>query len=149
MAKFPSRLALLGLLAVAGYQNREKISEMLSKTRNQSPDNLDGRPERSFLDELNEFFTLDNLSAKATEAIDDVRARFEEQGQEQKAHSWVGAGANESLSRDELETVLGADAIDDLSRRTGMSRDQLLDKLARVLPEAIDDMTPEGRPVAA
>jgi hypothetical protein len=27
---FPSMTALLGLLAVAGYQNREKISEMLS-----------------------------------------------------------------------------------------------------------------------
>lgn len=27
---FPSMTALLGLLAVAGYQNRDKISEMLS-----------------------------------------------------------------------------------------------------------------------
>ena len=30
---FPSMTALLGLLAVAGYQNRDKIAEMLERPR--------------------------------------------------------------------------------------------------------------------
>ena len=32
----PSLLALLGLVAVAGYQNRDRISEMLSDARQKS-----------------------------------------------------------------------------------------------------------------
>ena len=33
----PSMVALLGLLAVAGYQNRDKIAEMLNSFKNKGP----------------------------------------------------------------------------------------------------------------
>ena len=33
---FPSMAALLGLLAVAGYQNRDKLAEMLGGTQNKA-----------------------------------------------------------------------------------------------------------------
>ena len=35
---FPSMTALLGLLAVAGYQNRDKIAEMLRGASSSNPD---------------------------------------------------------------------------------------------------------------
>ena len=40
----PSMLALLGLLAVAGYQNRDKISGALNDLKTRSPQNPDGSP---------------------------------------------------------------------------------------------------------
>lgn len=40
---FPSMTALLGLLAVAGYQNRDKLSEMLgNRSERASPESLAG-----------------------------------------------------------------------------------------------------------
>jgi hypothetical protein len=38
---FPSMTALLALLAIAGYQNRDKIAEMLRGTRQNSPGTAD------------------------------------------------------------------------------------------------------------
>jgi len=35
--------------------------------------------------------------------------------------------------------------VDELARRTGLSRDQVLNELARMLPSAVDRMTPGGR----
>jgi uncharacterized protein YidB (DUF937 family) len=35
--------------------------------------------------------------------------------------------------------------VDELSRRTGLSRDQVVTELARMLPNAVDKLTPEGR----
>ena len=35
--KMPSMLALLGLLAVAGYQNRDKIGEAIKRLQNDTP----------------------------------------------------------------------------------------------------------------
>ena len=39
---YPSLTALLGLLAIAGYQNRDKIAEMLGRMGRASPE-LPGR----------------------------------------------------------------------------------------------------------
>jgi len=35
--------------------------------------------------------------------------------------------------------------LDTLSQQTGLSRDELLTKLSRELPDAVDKYTPEGR----
>jgi hypothetical protein len=51
--RFPSMTALLGLLAIAGYQNRDKIAEMLSGLGQKKPGTEAGdRPRgvRHFID---------------------------------------------------------------------------------------------------
>jgi uncharacterized protein YidB (DUF937 family) len=40
---------------------------------------------------------------------------------------------------------LGGDVVNELSRRTGLSRDQVVDELARMLPNVVDKLTPDGR----
>jgi uncharacterized protein YidB (DUF937 family) len=67
------------------------------------------------------------------------------QGAGVKAHSWVGSGPNEPVSPDQLRAGLGDDAIDAVSRQTGMSRDDLLAALSRHLPQVVDQLTPHGR----
>ena len=41
--------------------------------------------------------------------------------------------------------ALGGDVVNELSRRTGLSRDQVVDELARMLPNVVDKLTPDGR----
>jgi uncharacterized protein YidB (DUF937 family) len=41
--------------------------------------------------------------------------------------------------------ALGGDIVDKLSRRTGLTRDQVVAELARMLPNVVDNLTPDGR----
>jgi uncharacterized protein YidB (DUF937 family) len=66
-------------------------------------------------------------------------------GQGRAAQSWVGRGENEAINPDELGRALGADTIDQLSRETGMPRDELLQGLSENLPDFVDQLTPDGR----
>ena len=73
---FPSMTALLGLLAIAGYQNRDKIAEVISG---------------------------------------------------------LGKGAP------------APGGLGGLSQETGLSEGELLSRLSRALPDAVDKYTPDGR----
>jgi uncharacterized protein YidB (DUF937 family) len=66
-------------------------------------------------------------------------------GQGRVAQSWVGNGPNQAISPASLESALGSDAIDALTRQTGMDRNQLLDGMSQYLPGLVDHLTPNGR----
>src|SRR6185503_5749744 len=61
-----------------------------------------------------------------------------QRGQGEAADSWVAKGPNQQLSPQQLEQALGSDVIENLVERTGLSRDELLSRLTRTLPEAVD-----------
>ena len=65
--------------------------------------------------------------------------------QKDTVDTWINAGANRDISSDQVSDVLGRDVVDELSRRTGLSRDQVVEELSRLLPNAVDRLTPEGR----
>jgi uncharacterized protein YidB (DUF937 family) len=44
-----------------------------------------------------------------------------------------------------VSAALGRDVVDQLSLRTGLSRDQVVAELARMLPNVVDKLTPDGR----
>jgi uncharacterized protein YidB (DUF937 family) len=48
------------------------------------------------------------------------------------------------VSAEQLQQVLGADLVQQLSAKLGIPAPDLLGKLAQVLPDAIDKMTPQG-----
>ena len=66
-------------------------------------------------------------------------------GQGEAAESWVGRGPNKQISPQHLEQAIGPDVLATLSRETGLSHEELLSRLTRNLPEAVDKYTPEGR----
>jgi uncharacterized protein YidB (DUF937 family) len=45
----------------------------------------------------------------------------------------------------DLEAALGPDVIEDLTESTGLSRQEILQRLSRELPHAVDQYTPHGR----
>jgi uncharacterized protein YidB (DUF937 family) len=138
----PSMTALLGLLAIAGYQNREKIGEMLGKLGQGSAqggdDNLLGR--------LGGLFGGDEKPDEVVGGgVGELVDRFRQTGQGDVADSWVRTGPNAKLAPEQLRKAIGAETLDTLSAKTGLSREELLKRLAGVLPTAVDQYTPEGR----
>jgi uncharacterized protein YidB (DUF937 family) len=80
-----------------------------------------------------------------TGGLGELFNRLQHTGHGATAQSWVGTGPNQSISPDALEKALGADTLDELTRKTGMTREHLLETLSREMPATIDQLTPAGR----
>ena len=61
------------------------------------------------------------------------------------ADSWVKTGPNQQLAPQQLEQAIGPDVLNTLAQQTGLSREELLSRLTRELPDAVDKFTPNGR----
>src|SRR5262249_15228662 len=70
---------------------------------------------------------------------------MQQNGQGGTAQSWVGNGANKSISPHDLASALGANDIQAVADQTGMSREQVLSQLSQHLPEFVNQLTPDGR----
>jgi len=136
--------ALLGILAVAGYQNRDKIAEMLRSATEKTQAASQGES-GGLLGKLGETLsglgTGDLLGGGLRELVD----RFSQSGQHETVNSWVGKGPNQPLTPSQLEQAIGPDVLDKLSAQTGVAREELVARLTRELPNAVDKYTPEGR----
>ena len=73
-----------------------------------------------------------------------VVSEFEKNGLGATVKSWVGTGPNQPISADEVHKALGPDLLQQLSDKSGLSVQDLAQRLARVLPEAVDKLTPDG-----
>lgn len=140
---FPSMTALLGLLAIAGYQNREKIGEILGNLNKPGPSGQGG------LGGLLEKLGVDPKGPGAggilNGGLGELLDRFKQNGQGETAESWVNTGPNKACSEAELEKALGPDVLDTLAEHTKLSKEELLSRLCRELPQAVDKYTPQGR----
>jgi uncharacterized protein YidB (DUF937 family) len=77
--------------------------------------------------------------------LGDLIGKLTAGGAAPQVNSWVGSGANQPIQPGQLGSALGQQTIDDLAARAGMSREQLLQQLATVLPQLINHLTPNGR----
>jgi len=73
-----------------------------------------------------------------------VVSEFERNGFGSTVQSWVGTGANQPISSDAMQRVLGSDLLQELAAKSGMSVPELSRKLSQVLPQAVDKLTPDG-----
>ena len=71
--------------------------------------------------------------------------QFQQKGLGDTIDSWVNRGKNKDITSRQVSDALGSDVVDQLSRRTGLSRDEVISELANVLPNVVDRMTPDGR----
>ncbi|MEJ0022402.1 MAG: YidB family protein [Alphaproteobacteria bacterium] len=72
-------------------------------------------------------------------------AEFQSKGLGEAVKSWVGTGPNAAISGDDVHKVLGPDLLNSLAQKTGMPIDELKAKLAQIIPQAVDHMTPGGK----
>jgi uncharacterized protein YidB (DUF937 family) len=112
--------ALLGLAVVAGWQNRDKIGDFVKGAAGQGAGGPGG-------------------------GLGDLVDSFRKGGLGEKADSWVSSGKNQPVSEPEVAKGIDSETLDGLAEQTGLSREELLKRLALVLPEMVDKMTPNGK----
>jgi len=160
---FPSMTALLGILAVAGYQNRDKIAELLRRAGSGKP----GEPgsEKGGLGDLLGSLTGGGAAGSQQSGLGgllgslgggglggllggglgELLESFKQNGKGDVAQSWVGTGPNQQIEPEELEQAIGPVVLANLEQQTGLSRQEILSRLSTTLPEAVDQFTPDGR----
>jgi uncharacterized protein YidB (DUF937 family) len=77
--------------------------------------------------------------------VQGIVARLQSEGLGQTVRSWVGSGANQPISAQQVHAAFGADTISELAARFGMNPQELAQKLSQLLPQVIDHLTPNGR----
>ncbi|WP_246804375.1 YidB family protein [Mesorhizobium mediterraneum] len=110
---------MLGLLA---FKNRDKIGELIAGRNSTDP-----------------------KSAGSPGGLGDILDRLRNAGAGDQVDSWVGTGSNRPVQRDQVEKAIDPQTLSDLAEQTGLSRDELLDRLTRELPDAVDKLTPDGQ----
>ncbi|MEO8672093.1 MAG: YidB family protein [Tahibacter sp.] len=145
----PSMVALLGLLAVAGYKNRDKIKEMLGQQNQASgsaPGQLDAQgAQGGVLGKLGGLLRGASAGNVLSGGLRDLVDRFKQNGHADAADSWVKTGPNQPIASGQLEQAIGPDVLNTLAEQTGLTREELLARLTRELPGAVDGFTPQGR----
>lgn len=147
MAGMPNMKALLAVLAIAGYTNREKIAEMLAGAKDSLAERASGGASEAAQTstEISDMFSEKSAGDTVSGGLGELLEQFTKKGEQGTADSWIGSGANQSVQTSSLEQVLGSDTISDIARKTGFSKDEILERLSVNLPNAVNDFTPEGR----
>ena len=135
--------ALLGLLAIAGYQNRDKLIKMLGDLG--KPDGAGQGGVGGLLGQLRQNLGETSPGRVLIDGLDELVDRFKQSGYGETAESWVGTGPNRFMTPAQLEQAIGPEVLDTLSKQTGLSKDDLLGRLSHSLPNAVDSYTPEGQ----
>lgn len=73
-----------------------------------------------------------------------VVGEFEKNGLGPTVRSWVGTGPNQPISPEDVHKALGPDLLRQLAEKSGLSEQDLIQKLSHVLPQAVDKLTPNG-----
>src|SRR5271168_65312 len=76
--------------------------------------------------------------------VQGIIAQLEQQGLGGTARSWVGTGPNQPLTAEQIHQAFDSDTVKQLAAKVGLSPQDLAAKLATILPQAIDKLTPGG-----
>ena len=77
--------------------------------------------------------------------LDGVLGKFRQAGMGAQADSWVSSGQNMNISPDQLQQVFGSGSLNDIASQLGMSQNQAGSTMSQMLPELINQLTPQGQ----
>lgn len=81
--------------------------------------------------------------------VQGLLAMLQQHGLGEAAQSWVGTGANQPVSGDQLGQALQngglGPLVQEAAGKLGVDQNQLLGQLSQVLPHAVDHLTPDGQ----
>ena len=109
------------------------------------PEPLGKRGFGGFLDQLRNSLGGASAGGVLSGGLGELVDRFKQSGHGETADSWVATGPNKQLTPPQLEQAIGPEMLDTLSKHTGLTREELLTRLTRELPDAVDKYTPQGR----
>ncbi len=79
-----------------------------------------------------------------TGGLSDLVDLFKQKGLGDQVSSWVSTGKNLPVSADQMQHALGSDLIAQLAAKVGVTPEQTSGGLAHLLPQLIDQLTPDG-----
>ena len=74
-----------------------------------------------------------------------LMAQFEQAGLGGAMQSWIGPGANQEVSGQQISQALGDDTIADMASQLNMPAGDVADQLSQMLPGLVDHFTPNGQ----
>lgn len=77
--------------------------------------------------------------------LGELVARFQQGGLGDVVSSWISTGQNLPISAEQLQSVLGGGALQDIAAKLGVSPEQASGSLADLLPQVVDKLTPNGQ----
>jgi uncharacterized protein YidB (DUF937 family) len=70
---------------------------------------------------------------------------FNSKGLGDAISSWIGTGANQPVTSDQIINVIGRERIQQYAEKVGLSSEDISRGLASMLPQIIDHLTPHGQ----
>jgi uncharacterized protein YidB (DUF937 family) len=74
-----------------------------------------------------------------------ILGRLQSNGRGAEADSWVSAGENKDVDGAAVRQALDDDEITSIATQLGVSEDEAAEAVARVLPDVVDQVTPQGQ----
>ena len=153
----PITMALMGLLAYRTLKGKGRLADMLGRSPagGGTPGSNPYGGNAGAPDPRNAGGGLGGLlggllgggaaGGSLSGGLKDLLDQFQQNGQGDKAKSWIESGPNKPIAPTDLEQALGEERIAWLMQETGLSRPDLLNGLSRELPQAVDELTPDGQ----
>ena len=91
-----------------------------------------------------EMATVVNRLIEKHGGVQGIVNQLQQQGLGATVKSWVGTGANQPISADQIHKAFGQGTIAELAAKAGLDPQELAQKLSQILPQAIDKLTPAG-----
>ena len=77
--------------------------------------------------------------------LENLVSAFRDKGLGETVASWIGTGQNLPISSEQLQSVLGNEQVEAIAQKLGLSTSDVAQKLATLLPQVIDKLTPDGQ----
>ena len=76
--------------------------------------------------------------------LNGLLGQLQQTGYGHQVESWLGRGPNQPITAQDLGKVLSNQQVQQMAHHFGIPADQILAKLSQVLPEAVDNNSPNG-----
>ncbi len=84
-------------------------------------------------------------SASSGSPLGGLMEQFKNKGIGDLFKSWVGSGANQEITPEQVKEGIGHDKLNEMAQKSGLSVSDLASKLSKYLPGVIDKLTPSGK----
>jgi uncharacterized protein YidB (DUF937 family) len=88
---------------------------------------------------------LNNSGGQSGGGLQGLIGTLQNAGLGDAVSSWLGSGANQAVSGEQLQGALGSDQLGQLAEAAGLSHGDTANHLAEMLPGIIDKLSPNGQ----
>ena len=76
--------------------------------------------------------------------VSGLEQQFQQKGLGGVIAGWIGNGSNPPISADQVVQAIGADKVQAIAAKAGLSEDEVKTGISKLLPIMIDHLTPNG-----